>query len=106
MNRPLSSTLQDLIVLVEHKVTRPQSNADGDAVLTIVGEIKAAEHRPTDQPRTTRAALVAAIALDSVTPLEDTAHDDCWLAVLGVLLPALRADLFQQLTNEREGMRE
>lgn len=101
--KPLSSTLSNLIVLVEEIITRPNSDRPfvrGD-FSTLAAEVRNADARPSEDVRATNAAMVAVIAIEAFRAGERDATSP-WLMVIGATLPLLRGDGFRAFRIERE----
>ncbi|MBN9007275.1 MAG: hypothetical protein J0H40_17895 [Rhizobiales bacterium] len=105
--RTWSSTLSNLIVLVEEVITRPNSDAPfaGGNFATLSDEVHRADTRPADGPRTTHAAMVMITAIKAFRGGEREATSP-WLSVIGAALPLLRGDAWLALRNERAASEE
>lgn len=101
--RTWSSTLSNLIVLVEEVITRPMSDNPfaGETFAVLSDEVRRADARPAEDVRTTRAALMMITAIEAFRSGERDASSP-WLMVIGAVLPLLRGDAFVALRQERQ----
>ncbi len=100
--RTLSDTLNELIVLAEEAITRPQALRTPhfmQRVGRVAQEVRRADAQPAEGVRTTNAAMIAVIAMEAGGA--DPAPTP-WRMIIGASLDLLRADAYQQLVNQRE----
>ena len=100
--RPLSKALTDLIACAEDIIVRPAilGPRPSDAFTHLAAEIRAADHRPAESVRTTRAAMVMILSIENF--FAESRGDYYWQIIISATLPKLRSDAFQALQNERE----
>lgn len=99
--KPLSRTLTELIDLAEQMLTRPLMGVSPSQLVDLAREVRAAEARPAENRRTTRAALVMVIALEEIRGADRDEDVGPWQMLGGCALPMLRAEAYQALRNER-----
>lgn len=103
--RPLSQTLLDLIGFAEQTVTKPNRYSgaamNAQAFADIAAEVRAAEARPAENIRTTRAALIMVNALEEFYDGEGEPGSP-WLMLAGATLPLLRVDAWRAFNNEKQ----
>jgi len=101
--RPLSEVLIDLIGFTEETITRP-SRYHGFVVdqrfADLAAEVRHADARPAEGPRTTRAAMVVVIAIEAFFATDRPPTSPC-LMVAGAALPWLRGEAWTAMTNEK-----
>lgn len=102
--RPLSQSLNALIMVVEETLMRParyQSIARDPAFPVLAAEIRRIDAQPADQVRCTRAAMAAIHLLEAFYACDALEATSPWLSAVGAVLPLLRGEAFQALRNER-----
>lgn len=100
--RPLSATLNEMIVFTEGVVTRPRADRDYEGYFaTLAGEVRRADALPAESIRTTRAAMVTVIAIEEFRQSGEEPGSR-WLMLLGATLPLLRSEAWLAMNNEKE----
>ncbi len=107
MNRPLSTTLTDLIGFAEQTVTKPTRYGATDTAwkfAAIAAEVREAEARPAENIRTTTAAMIMVMALEEFHAAGATSENlsNPWLMLAGATLPLLRVDAWRAFNNEKQ----
>lgn len=99
--RSFSDTLNELIVLTEEAITRPQALFDPrfkDRFWRVDAEVRRADAQPAEDVRTSNAAMIVVIAMTAAIAAPAPAP---WRMIIGASLDLLRADAYQQLLNDR-----
>lgn len=100
--RPLSESLTVLIATAEDLVRRPQqswSALTSTGFADLATEIRAADARPAEGVRSTRAAVIMITAIEARA--DSFADDLSWQMLIGAALPLLRREAWQALNSER-----
>lgn len=103
MTRPLSDTLNELIVLAEDVVTRPHALFD-ERVRNRIGhlaqDVRRADAQPAEGERTTYAAMITIVAMEAA--VAGKSHGPWARMIIGAALEPLRTASFRQLDIQRE----
>ncbi|NEV79498.1 hypothetical protein DYI24_20900 [Rhodopseudomonas sp. BR0C11] len=103
VTRPLSDTLNELIVISEEAITRPSAQRDLrwiERMQRIAAEVRRADVRPCEGPRTTFGAMSMAAALEGLHAAADE-HKPLWRMHVASALELVRLGAYQELINTR-----
>jgi hypothetical protein len=100
--KPLSATLNELIVFAEGVVTRPRADRDyAGYFAALANEVTRVDAQPAESIRTTRAAMVVVIAIEEFRQAGEEPGSR-WLMLVGAALPLLRSEAWLAMNNEKE----
>lgn len=102
--RPFSDTLNELIVIAEEVITRPSAPRDPrwtERMLRVAAEVRRADARPCEGPRTSFGAMSMVVALEGLLAADDMAKL-LWRMHAAGALELVRLDAWQELKNTRE----
>jgi hypothetical protein len=101
--RPLSQSLSELIALADLAV-RTTPLAMPLSFGSLAAEIRREHALPADTIRCTYAAIVMLDAFDGLASVirADAKTRQPWQMLIGLALPMLRAEAYQQFVNEKE----
>ena len=103
--RPLSEAINVLLATAQDVIHKPQMMPMRlpESFAQLAAEIRAADARPQDAERCTRAATMMLSAIEGFYETRDSARlENPWLMLAGSLLPLLRVEAWVAFNNEKQ----